>query len=526
MDREVAAELLQKSLKDIFAFSVSRLYDKQDAEDLTNDIIIEVLSSADRLQNDEAFYGYMWKIAENTFKRFIRDKSIQKIEFNESFLGAYWETPEDKYIENEELLYLRRELSLLSKQYREVTVKYYIHNKTVTEISKEIKISEEMVKYYLFKTRKILKEGVNMERKYGEKSYNPSNFGIDFWGGGGDNSYVWQTFERKLPGNITLAAYDKPLTLKELSLELGVSAPYLEDELEILLRNKFIKQIGNKYQTDFLIFRTPYELEFGQKVPSAAICNEIVNRICDTVEKLLPKFREKDFGIELDENQLRWFIVNFALINALGEFEEENQNRFGKYPILKGTTHGFVFGHDNDYKYGYFEGIYGYCNNRDNTAHFTAVNYNTITKCQCWRGGNQNRVNIMCDAILGKEVETDDTTIAQLVSEGMISVTDSALKANFPIFTSRDNHLMCETLKPIIDDIVLCMDKICSMAAEIFKRHTPQYFCDRCERLCYIRHQADAMGIIIERLVSDGYLIVPDKRTNLTVFGVKHLSDK
>ena len=85
-----------------------------------------------------------------------------------------------------------------------------------------------------------------MDRKYGEKSYNPSNFCIDFWGNGG-NSYIWETFERKLPGNIVLAAYEKPLTITELSLELGVSAVYLEDELEILLKFHFITKKANYF---------------------------------------------------------------------------------------------------------------------------------------------------------------------------------------------------------------------------------------------------------------------------------------
>lgn len=526
MNREVAAELLQKSLKDIFAFSISRLYDKQDAEDLTNDIIIEVLSSVDKLQSDAAFYGYMWKIAENTFKRFIKNKSNHNVGFNEKFFGAYWETPENKYIENEEVAYLRRELSLLSKQYREVTVKYYIHNKTVAEISKEMKISEEMVKYYLFKTRKILKEGVNMDRKYGEKSYNPATFAINFWGGGGDNSYVWQTFVRKLPGNIVLAVYEKPLTIKEISLELGVATPYLEDELEILLRNKFIRKIGDKYRTDFVIFKTPYELEFQEKVPSSAICDKTAEHIRDTVEELLPNFKKKDFGVLLDDNALRWFMVNFALINALGDFEEISKNEFGNYPQLVGATCGFIYGHDNDYQFNNFEGIYGCCFNKNLTAHFTAVNYNTIVKCQRWNGGNIIRTEKMCDAILEEQVRSDDITAAQLVSENMIKIKDGKLKANFPVFTSRDNDFMRKQLKEIIDSTVFCMHEICKLAADIFKKHTPKYFQDRCEQLCYVRHQADAMSIIVQKLVNDGYLTVPSEKTNLTIFGVKRISNR
>ncbi len=126
---------------------------------------------------------------------------------------------------------LRRELSLLSKQYREATVAYYIYHKSCSEISTDLGISMEMVKYYLFKTRKILKEGIGMTREFGEKSYNPGIFRMDYWGSG-DNTCYWQLFERKLPGNILLSAYDTPVTMQELSVELGVATVYLEDEIK------------------------------------------------------------------------------------------------------------------------------------------------------------------------------------------------------------------------------------------------------------------------------------------------------
>lgn len=77
--------------------------------------------------------------------------------------------------------FCRRELSLLSQTHREVSVAYYIHHKTCSEIAKEQHISVDMVKYHLFKTRKLLKEGIGMTRNLGEKSYNPGVFRINFW---------------------------------------------------------------------------------------------------------------------------------------------------------------------------------------------------------------------------------------------------------------------------------------------------------------------------------------------------------
>lgn len=525
MERSVLMERLSASLRDIFAFSASRLYEKQDAEDLTNDIIVEVLSSADSLQNDEAFYGYLWKIAENTFKQYLRRKRSKAIEFSESFLGAFWDTPEDKIIEDEELTLLRRELSLLSKQYRDVTVMHYIENKTCPAIATELCISEEMVKYYLFKTRKILKEGVTMNRKYGEKSYNPGKFGIDFWGNG-NNAYVWDAFSRRLPGNIVLAAYEAPMSVEELSLELGVSAPYLEDELEILLNHRFIRKVGNKYQTDILIFRTPYEEEFRETVPASDICTQTAAFIKEYVEKKLPQFRAKNLGPALDDNRLRWFMVNFALLNALGEFEGKNQEHFGNYPQLTSTTYGFVFGHDNDYAYGYFNGIYGHCDSADNMAWYSAVNYKAIESCQWWRGAGQARSSALCDAILQRgTTENNSEAVAGLVSHGYVTVEEGTLHAQFPTFTSRANFEMKNQLREIMDRTIMCMETICRSAAQIFKKHTPPPLRDRCEQLCYVRHQADAMGIIVEKLIEDGYLIVPDTQANLTMYGVKRLSE-
>lgn len=523
MEHTTAYEKVEESLKDIFAFSISRVYNKQDAEDLANDIIVAVLSSVDRLQNDSAFYGYMWKIAENTFKQYIRNKNKSDVMFNEKFCGVYWETPEQKFIDSEEISALRRELSLLSQYYHEATVKYYIENKTCSQISKEMKISEEMVKYYLFKSRKILKEGVNMERKYGEKSYNPGEFRINFWGNG-SNAYIWDTFERKQPGNIVLAAYEKPVTIEELSLELGVVSVYLEDELDILLRYNFLTKSGNKYQTNFLIFKSDFEEEFKTKACSNEICKAVTEEVKAFTETLLPKYRKKDLGIKLNDNELRWFIVDIAMINALGDFEENiSCAKFGAYPRLNATTYGFVYGHDNDYEYGYFSGIYGRCDNSKNTAFYSAVNYNVIKNCQRWQGGSKLRSDILCDAVIKERADlcAAKETLAQLVNESMITVKDGILNANFPTLTSKQNYLIGEDLKPITDRVVTCMDEICSSAAAIFNKHTPKELKEHCEQVAYVRYQADAIGIIVENLVADGYLTVPDKKTNLCMYGVK-----
>ena len=60
--------------------------------------------------------------------------------------------------------------------------------------------------------------------------------------------------KRKSAQNILLAAYNEPLTIIELCDELGISAPYIEDEVESLVENQFMNEVAKgKYQTDFVI---------------------------------------------------------------------------------------------------------------------------------------------------------------------------------------------------------------------------------------------------------------------------------
>ena len=184
-------------------------------------------------------------------------------ELTEENIGVYDLSPEQEYIEketeSEEIYLLRRELSLLKKTHREVCVAYYVDNKSCSQIAKEQNINVEMVKYHLFKTRKLLKEGIGMTRTLGEKSYNPGVFRLDFWG---DKNKYYDLFNRKLPGSIVLAAYYEAMTAEALSMELGVSMPYLEEEIEILENAGVLKKIGDKYQTNIVIITDAYEKEF------------------------------------------------------------------------------------------------------------------------------------------------------------------------------------------------------------------------------------------------------------------------
>jgi RNA polymerase sigma factor (sigma-70 family) len=170
MDNAKIKNFVSENMKTIFAYALNRLSSHTDAEELTSEIILALLSSGDKLKDENAIYGFVWAIANNTYKKFLskRKKNIY-VELDETMADEN-EGIVDLVMLEEEVLTLRRELTLLSKEHRICTVAYYFQHMGCKKIAETYHFSLEMVKYYLFKSRKILKEGIDMERQYCNKN--------------------------------------------------------------------------------------------------------------------------------------------------------------------------------------------------------------------------------------------------------------------------------------------------------------------------------------------------------------------
>ena len=142
----------------IRAWCIARTASIPDADDLSQDVLLAMLEAAPTLQSEEAFYGFMWGVARNVYRRWIARQARRKeCELAESACVQAW--PEDS---PEDISLLRRELILLSRRYREAAVLYYVRGMKTADIASSLGISQSMVKYLLFKARIILKEGMEM----------------------------------------------------------------------------------------------------------------------------------------------------------------------------------------------------------------------------------------------------------------------------------------------------------------------------------------------------------------------------
>lgn len=523
MDSIKLEKLITENMKSIFGFALTRIGNVNEAEYLASDIIYEILKSAEKLKDEERFYGFMWKIAENTYVNYLRKKIAKSKHTDELDENVPDESDSvlDEFIKNEELNLLRRELSLLSKQYRDATVLYYIENLSCSEIAKKLQISTEMVKYYLFRARKIIREGMNMDRSYGEKSYSPNAFEIDFWGtkAGQDSEYV-DFQRRKIKGNILLTAYYSPVTLQEISTELGVALPYLEDEIKLLEKRQYIVCNNGKYLTNIPIFTA----ECTERINS--MLEELTRESVEAFVNISDKFLER-FGSRFkNENLARWQKLLMCLYYSLQDTDGDFENKYGELPsdgpysvVNGGGGSGVVWGRSAKTlaECKIKRDIYGiYCNepSENNNGCVIAMNF----------GQNLNAQRFyteMTDALMytaqGRYSELSEDWRNKLEALGY----SCAGKPNFAVWTIEEYR----ELRDIVGECVSVLNNLNSrtseIAANVLADIAPVHIRKTAEYVGALIYCHDSVCKVVKALLDMNWLTAVDDKDKPTVCVVK-----
>lgn len=269
--------LIHDYAEKLFYFCLKKTSDNYAAEDLTSDILLNIITALEKGIVPEHFSSWVWQIARNRYsvwagKKHKQNASESAADIEEIEIEDRTAVPEDVLIRKDQLLLLRREMSFISSHYRDIVVAYYFQGRKISDIALSLNLTQGTVMSKLHRARNILKEGMNMAREFGEKSYNPEQ--ISFCASGNQPSGLpWSAIKRKIPVNILCHAHNNPCTIQELALELGIAAPYMEEEVELLLQAELLKKINHeKYLTNFFI--VPRECQ-----------NEINEKCCDFAEQ-------------------------------------------------------------------------------------------------------------------------------------------------------------------------------------------------------------------------------------------------
>ena len=251
-------EFAENYMEKLFYFCLKKTGNNIEAEDLTQDIALQIITALNKGTIPTSFSAWVWQIARNRYSVWAKEKHNRNELVTGSDISDYEIEDEsenilDEMIHTEQMTLLRRELAFIRSDYRNIVVAYYIENKSVRDIASSLSVSISAVQQRLHRARIILKEGMNMAREFGRLSYRPEEVNFISNGLFGKNNEPSYYLSRSLCKNILLAAHRTPSTAEELAMEVGVALPYMEEELSALVKATLMKKKGDRYQTNFFI---------------------------------------------------------------------------------------------------------------------------------------------------------------------------------------------------------------------------------------------------------------------------------
>ncbi len=480
---------ITESLDVIYAYALKKCRDRHEAEDLSQEIILTLYQSLPKLKDPDKFYGWMWGVASNVYKSHVRKNLKHQTIRSDDYELISKTLLESDYIELETSRRLFKEISRLSGVYREAIRLYYMDGKSCDEIAKRLTISSGMVKQYLFQSRKKLKEGMSMFKESGELSFNPRAFKLNFWGT--KMNYRSEIFKRKLPGNILLESCYEPKTIEELSVEMGVSAVYLEDEINILLENQLmVSPVRNKYLSNIVILTKVFLDELA--LQSTLIYQKLVGELeqCITANEDLRNLLSFDYK---NQNEFKWQMISFILLRAMRS--SKLHQKLDAYPHIQGEEYGFMWGLEqqhNDVNKGF--GVYTY--DLEGGYEIQGLDYSRYSH-KNYLIFKEDELSAITKLLNGVKPE-ESKGFQNLLNLKLI--TENEL--NLPVYSKDETLLLDGQFKEVIDLVNEESVKLYEVVKKIMKNHVPKSVRHHIDDVAALTVANDTFFMILEESMS------------------------
>ena len=508
-------EFAENYMEKLFYFCLKKTGNQVEAEDLTQEIALQIITALNKGTIPTSFSAWVWQIARNCYAKWAEEKHNRNEAQSGSDIGDYEieDTSEnilDEMIHAEQMALLRRELAFIKSDYRNIVVAYYIENKSIRQIASALSLPENTVKSRLFRAREILKEGMNMAREFGKRSYKPEE--ITFAASGPQPSGLpWTAVQRSIQKNILLQASNNPSTIEELSIELGIALPYMEEEVEVLHRATLLEKKKDKYITNFFILDRDCQIDAYHAMRCSS--KERSKLIREILEDKMVELRATGIaGEHIGDNAICWWAI-MKMVDWLNAQVITEQCPCRPIKRANGETWGFV---------GYETAelpertVSGHNGKGTQQNMFWAYKYDDYSLWDQCGEPNYEEVMLMCDCIRNKrliasfsEVEKRvwnriDGKYAHISEDGyvvldVLVISNDALEKINRIFRGHKNY------KKLLRNI----KETCKKMEAIFRRYSHEILHNSLGFNVHMEMNRMRM-MAIRDLVEDGFLKLPE----------------
>lgn len=488
----------------VYAWCAARTASAADAEDLSQEVLLAMLRAAPNLKDERAFYGFMWSVAGNVYRGWLRKRRVPDAELTDTAAD-----PNDAFAAveaTEEIQLLRRELTLLNCQCRQAAVLYYVRGMRVAQIAREMSVTQSMVKYLLFKARNTIREGMEMERTYGEQSYHPRRLDLRYWGHGPNHYYgMAGTLLRQ---NILFACYNDALTAGQIALAVGVGLPYMEEDLDKLHEVNLLTQDGKgRYRTNIVIFTEEYNRAAAARIaPEVQAIAEAVKACVAQVEAAVRSigFTGSDMNAAAFAWQMTALLLHRAVIGVAGEkaAPELPRDKWGVPCLCWGVEQPDHMAADP-----FAFGASHMDNSRGDLVH--CMDFPVNGEMVHHKLYNPSWANVFL-AVARREAEVlsenDQAIAAELVRLGYIRRTEDGLRVHCPVLTNAQYTALATLVDPAVQRIAELALTIREKEAALLSEHVPEHLQDKAGDMVYFRLFESGISLPAAQLYGERFL--------------------
>lgn len=508
-----------KELDRLYRFMYRRTHDAYRAEDLTHDVILTAYRIYPEIRDKNRIVPWLWGIARNIYAR--SRKPCRELLTDETaiidIMGVSYATPESEYLKKDEILNMRRAVSFLAKNYRDVCVMFWLEGKDYNTISEELGIPLSSVKWRLNQSKERLREEIS-RMDYMEKSYHraiPLTFKMGGYSGKwdpalGNYDNADKALDGLLPQNICLAAYETPKTVTEISSELGVAADYVEEALDKLSRTGCVRHISTKYQTMFPIWDAAAIGDvFDGNIRTA---ESKAGNVIDLLLALEDEIKSVGFcGCDKGIEKLLLFLIGYVCHNT-----EHNTFETDKLPFKGDDKAWYILAaKEKEFCSRYFDG-----NGINSTgSSFGLCEYYFYQKLvPDNRSQRTEEKKAFYNLFLGETV-TDDYSMARLVEAGKVKKDQESYTILVPVLNGRRGELkrLNDALAPVLAETNSIQADLYARSCETVKKYIPKHISCQAEFFGGYCSHSVLETVLFEQLMLRGIAITADMATWYTI---------
>ena len=256
----------------------------------------------------------------------------------------------EEFLSSEEAAKIRKELNHLSFITREVMIRFYYGSQSVTDIAEGLNIPEGTVKSRLSAGRCQMKKG--LETMETRENYLPGRLNLSFGGSDGLKGEPISLVEGDLIAqNLLILAYDKPITISDLSKAIGIPAAYIEPIVKKLIDGELMVQMDSgKVYSDFIISKAQDILKNFESQKNFA--HKQFDTVWNIVEKMSDKISKMDFVKSMDSEE-RTKLDRYAVLKALQDFQHFGTGKIESPKFPKRKDGGWWFAQAIAFDAGY-----------------------------------------------------------------------------------------------------------------------------------------------------------------------------